>query len=84
MGRLRQQKTCTNPTAIDQLLLPQLLWLGAHIKSIANVKIIFSSSKISLVQENIIDNVHMHLLTKLLCRKRHKKTKYAESKEERT
>src|SRR6218665_1005249 len=58
------------------------IWLGAHIKSIANVKIIFSSLKISLVQENIIDNVHMHLLTNLLCRKRHKKTKDAESKDE--
>src|SRR6218665_2952433 len=58
------------------------IWLGAHIKSIANVKIIFPSSKISLVQENIIDNVHMHLLSKLHCRKRHKKTKDAESKEE--
>src|SRR6218665_1620798 len=58
------------------------IWLGAHIKSIANVKIIFPSSNISLVQENIVDNVHMHLLTKLLCRKRHKKTKDAESKEE--
>jgi len=60
------------------------VWLGAHSrpKSIANVKIIFPSSKIFLVQENIIDNVHMHLLTKLLCRKRHKKTKDAESKEE--
>jgi len=44
------------------------IWLCAHIKSIANVKIIFRSSKIYLVQENIIDNVHMHLLTKLLCR----------------
>ena len=39
------------------------IWLGAHIKSIANVKIIFPSSKISRVQENKIDNVHMHLLT---------------------
>src|SRR6218665_1680547 len=58
------------------------IWLGAHIKSIANVKIIFPSSKISLVQKNIIDNVHMHLLTKLLCMKRHKKTKDDESKEE--
>ena len=58
------------------------IWLGAHVKSIANVQIIFPSSKISLVQENVIDNVHMHLLTKLLCRKRHKKTKDAESKEE--
>src|SRR6218665_1660531 len=58
------------------------IWLGAHIKSIANVKILFTSSEISLVQGNIIDNVHMHLLTKLLCRKRHKKTKDAESKEE--
>jgi len=58
------------------------IWLGAHIKSIANVKIIFPSSKIYLVQENIRDNVHMHLLTKLLCRKRQKKTKDAESKEE--
>src|SRR6218665_384777 len=56
--------------------------LGAHIKSIVNVKIIFPSSKISLVQENIIDNVQMNLLTKLLCRTRHKKTKDAESKEE--
>ena len=35
-----------------------------------------------MIQENIIDNVHMHLLTKLLCRKRHTKTKDAESKEE--
>src|SRR6218665_3157135 len=58
------------------------MWLDAHIKSIANVKIIFPSSKISLVQESIIDNVHMHLLTKLLCTKRHKKTKGAKSKEE--
>src|SRR6218665_3255308 len=69
---------------IDSSRIGACFWLPqpAHIKSIANVKIIFPSSKISLVQENIIDTVHMHLLTKLLCRKRHKKTKDAESKKE--
>src|SRR6218665_253805 len=74
---------------VERLLLYErvywtdIRWMLHHNYSIDiyHVKIIFPSSKIPLVQKNIIDNVHIHLLTKLICRKRHKNTRDAESTE---